>query len=301
VGAQVGCRGARAADLRATSGRPRWHPFLLCRCPRTTCRRWHGPVCQARQEGVQAALNARHAARHARHAQVEIHDGPYNRIKNWDYVGLARALHNGEGRLFATRVSGTRVDALAMPGCLPALPAAPAGCRAGWPCCSCGRAAWLCQHGARRRPASAVASRWLQVRTEAELAEALKVAQGEHEDSLCLIECIVHRRAAARGRAGGPAARAWPHAQACPALLQGNAAQLERLAALSDGPPTLDCLQMLPLLPSMQGRLLQGAAGVGRPSVGGQQPPAADCLSPAGCWRNRQRSRRCSDDVAAIN
>ncbi len=37
-------------------------------------------------------------------AQVEIHDGPYNRIKNWDYVGLARALHNGKGRLFATRV-----------------------------------------------------------------------------------------------------------------------------------------------------------------------------------------------------
>ncbi|KAK9830951.1 hypothetical protein WJX81_001721 [Elliptochloris bilobata] len=33
--------------------------------------------------------------------EVEIHDGPYNVIKNWDYVGLVKALHNGEGKLFA--------------------------------------------------------------------------------------------------------------------------------------------------------------------------------------------------------
>nr|AAA68289.1 pyruvate decarboxylase [Oryza sativa Indica Group] len=36
--------------------------------------------------------------------EVEIHDGPYNVIKNWDYVGLVNAIHNGEGRCWATRV-----------------------------------------------------------------------------------------------------------------------------------------------------------------------------------------------------
>ncbi|GLC35760.1 hypothetical protein PLESTB_000491400 [Pleodorina starrii] len=32
--------------------------------------------------------------------EVEIHDGPYNIIKNWDYTGLIRAMHNGEGKLW---------------------------------------------------------------------------------------------------------------------------------------------------------------------------------------------------------
>lgn len=42
--------------------------------------------------------------------EVEIHDGPYNRIAGWDYVGLVQAMHNGGagtlggGGLFATRV-----------------------------------------------------------------------------------------------------------------------------------------------------------------------------------------------------
>ena len=31
----------------------------------------------------------------------EIRDGPYNRIKEWDYTALARSLDNGEGRLAA--------------------------------------------------------------------------------------------------------------------------------------------------------------------------------------------------------
>jgi len=29
--------------------------------------------------------------------EVEIHDGPYNVIKNWNYTGLVEAFHNGEG------------------------------------------------------------------------------------------------------------------------------------------------------------------------------------------------------------
>ena len=28
--------------------------------------------------------------------EVEIHDGPYNVIKNWDYTGLVDAIHEGK-------------------------------------------------------------------------------------------------------------------------------------------------------------------------------------------------------------
>ncbi|KAK9861401.1 hypothetical protein WJX84_001430 [Apatococcus fuscideae] len=37
--------------------------------------------------------------------EVEIHDGPYNVIKNWDYVALCNAMSNGDGKGWATRVS----------------------------------------------------------------------------------------------------------------------------------------------------------------------------------------------------
>ncbi len=37
--------------------------------------------------------------------EVEIHDGPYNVIKNWNYIGLVEAFTNGDGNIFATRVS----------------------------------------------------------------------------------------------------------------------------------------------------------------------------------------------------
>ncbi|KAL6896682.1 hypothetical protein ACP4OV_007254 [Aristida adscensionis] len=37
--------------------------------------------------------------------EVEIHDGPYNVIKNWDYTGLVDAIHNGEGRCWTARVA----------------------------------------------------------------------------------------------------------------------------------------------------------------------------------------------------
>ncbi len=36
---------------------------------------------------------------------MEIHDGPYNVIKNWDYLKLVEALQNGEGDLYTCRVS----------------------------------------------------------------------------------------------------------------------------------------------------------------------------------------------------
>ncbi|OMP02436.1 hypothetical protein COLO4_11094 [Corchorus olitorius] len=36
--------------------------------------------------------------------EVEIHDGPYNVIKNWNYTGLIDAIHNGEGNCWTTKV-----------------------------------------------------------------------------------------------------------------------------------------------------------------------------------------------------
>ncbi|CAN1277015.1 Pyruvate decarboxylase 1 [Linum perenne] len=35
---------------------------------------------------------------------VEIHDGPYNVIKNWNYTALVDAIHNGEGNVWTTKV-----------------------------------------------------------------------------------------------------------------------------------------------------------------------------------------------------
>ncbi|KAF5940986.1 hypothetical protein HYC85_022153 [Camellia sinensis] len=36
--------------------------------------------------------------------EVEIHDGPYNVIKNWNYTGLVNAIHNGEGKCWTSKV-----------------------------------------------------------------------------------------------------------------------------------------------------------------------------------------------------
>lgn len=36
--------------------------------------------------------------------EVEIHDGPYNVIKNWDYTALVDAIHNGQGKCWTAKV-----------------------------------------------------------------------------------------------------------------------------------------------------------------------------------------------------
>ncbi|TKW26800.1 hypothetical protein SEVIR_3G214800v4 [Setaria viridis] len=36
--------------------------------------------------------------------EVEIHDGPYNVIKNWDYTGLVDAIHNSDGNCWTKKV-----------------------------------------------------------------------------------------------------------------------------------------------------------------------------------------------------
>ena len=37
--------------------------------------------------------------------EVEIHDGPYNVIKNWNYTALVEAINNGQGGCWTTKVS----------------------------------------------------------------------------------------------------------------------------------------------------------------------------------------------------
>ncbi|KAF8680725.1 hypothetical protein HU200_045566 [Digitaria exilis] len=37
--------------------------------------------------------------------EVEIHDGPYNVIKNWNYTALVDAMHNGEGSCWTVKVT----------------------------------------------------------------------------------------------------------------------------------------------------------------------------------------------------
>eukprot|EP00983_Pelagomonas_calceolata_P034240 1072523-Pelagomonas_calceolata.AAC.2 len=36
--------------------------------------------------------------------RVQIHDGPYNAIMNWDYEGMVKCLNNGQGRLWTAKV-----------------------------------------------------------------------------------------------------------------------------------------------------------------------------------------------------
>ncbi|KAI3974438.1 hypothetical protein MKX01_017931 [Papaver californicum] len=37
--------------------------------------------------------------------EVEIHDGPYNVIKNWNYTALVDAIHNGDGKCWTTKTA----------------------------------------------------------------------------------------------------------------------------------------------------------------------------------------------------
>lgn len=41
--------------------------------------------------------------------EVEIHDGPYNVIKNWNYTGLVDAIHNGDGKCWTAKVGFTDI------------------------------------------------------------------------------------------------------------------------------------------------------------------------------------------------
>lgn len=36
--------------------------------------------------------------------EVEIHDGPYNIIKNWNYTAVVEAFANNEGKVWTTKV-----------------------------------------------------------------------------------------------------------------------------------------------------------------------------------------------------
>jgi len=36
--------------------------------------------------------------------ETQIHDGPYNVIKKWDYAGMVEKIDNGEGKCWTTKV-----------------------------------------------------------------------------------------------------------------------------------------------------------------------------------------------------
>lgn len=46
--------------------------------------------------------------------EVEIHDGPYNVIKNWNYTGFVDAIHNGQGKCWTSKVrtEGELIEAI---------------------------------------------------------------------------------------------------------------------------------------------------------------------------------------------
>ncbi|CAN1277021.1 Pyruvate decarboxylase 1 [Linum perenne] len=44
--------------------------------------------------------------------EVEIHDGPYNVIKNWNYTALVDAIHNGEGNVWTTKCEEDLIEAI---------------------------------------------------------------------------------------------------------------------------------------------------------------------------------------------
>jgi pyruvate decarboxylase len=44
--------------------------------------------------------------------EVEIHDGPYNIIKNWNYTGVVEAFHNGEGKCYTAKVGDAGVNCI---------------------------------------------------------------------------------------------------------------------------------------------------------------------------------------------
>lgn len=93
--------------------------------------------------------------------EVEIHDGPYNVIKNWSYTGFVDAIHNGEGKVWTTKVECLNFRTIRNLSSL-----------------------WMNLKG----------SFWvMQVSTEAELIPAIATATGDKKDCLCFIEVICHK------------------------------------------------------------------------------------------------------------
>uniref|UniRef100_A0A7N0U2F9 pyruvate decarboxylase n=1 Tax=Kalanchoe fedtschenkoi TaxID=63787 RepID=A0A7N0U2F9_KALFE len=82
--------------------------------------------------------------------EVEIHDGPYNVIKNWNYTALVDAIHNNKGK------------------------------------------SWTTEHSGCHQSPNLKQLLW-QVRTEADLEEAVATATGEKKERLCFIEIFVHK------------------------------------------------------------------------------------------------------------
>jgi hypothetical protein len=58
----------------------------------------HGPRGSADDSAEATAVIIFLINNHGYTIEVEIHDGPYNNIKNWDYAGLIQAFNAEDGR-----------------------------------------------------------------------------------------------------------------------------------------------------------------------------------------------------------
>ena len=105
--------------------------------------------------------------------EVEIHDGPYNVIKNWNYTGLVDAIHNGQGKCWTTKVIKLLAYIL--------------GTTRHWHISDT-------KHDFNLKCLFHWFMYWLfQVTCEEELVEAIATATGEKKDSFCFIEVITHK------------------------------------------------------------------------------------------------------------
>jgi indolepyruvate decarboxylase len=65
----------------------------------------HGPRGSADDSAEATAVIIFLINNHGYTIEVEIHDGPYNNIKNWDYAGLIQAFNAEDGRGLGMRVT----------------------------------------------------------------------------------------------------------------------------------------------------------------------------------------------------
>lgn len=95
--------------------------------------------------------------------EVEIHDGPYNVIKNWNYTGVVDAINNQSGKCWTCKVSSLQLATID------------------------DRSKYW------NRFDSENPGDLLQVNTEEQLEESIATATGDKKDCLCFIEVIVHK------------------------------------------------------------------------------------------------------------
>lgn len=114
--------------------------------------------------------------------EVEIHDGPYNVIKNWDYTRFVEAINNGQGKCWTAKVSIHKLNnSLVFTRTVTSLTGV-------------GNLVLLFEYlKISFCDTKELLLLSVQVRTEDDLTEAIAAATGPQKDSLCFIEVFVHK------------------------------------------------------------------------------------------------------------